>query len=100
MTPNSTPWVVLFPAFVDKWIDDGMLERVSWQGRVGADGSFTFRNVRPGQFLLAALPAETAIDLQDPAFVRRIAAMATPVTIRRGRESRAGAQGAGQQIGV
>jgi protocatechuate 3,4-dioxygenase beta subunit len=84
VTPNSTPWVVLFPAFVDKWIDDGMLERVTWQGRVGADGSFTFRNVRPGQFLLAALPAETAIDLQDPAFIRRIAAMATPVTIRRG----------------
>jgi hypothetical protein len=84
VTPNSTPWMVLFPASVDKWIDDGMLERVTWQGRVGADGSFTFRNVRPGQFLLAALPAETAIDLQDPAFVRRIAAMATPVTIRRG----------------
>ena len=88
VTPNSTPWVVLFPAFVDKWIDDGMLERVTWQGRVGANGSFTFRNVRPGQFLLAALPAETAIDLQDPAFIRRIAAMATPVTIRRG-ENRA-----------
>ena len=84
VTPNATPWVVLFPALVDKWIDDGMLERVSWQGRVGADGSFTFRNVRPGQFLLAALPAETAIDLQDPVFIRRIAAVATPVTIRRG----------------
>jgi hypothetical protein len=84
VTPNSTPWVVMFPAFVDKWIDDGMLERVTWQGRVGADGSFTFRNVRPGEFLLAALPAEPAIDLQDPAFIRRIAAMATPVTIRRG----------------
>lgn len=84
VTPNSTPWVVLFPAFVDKWIDDGMLGRVSWQVRAGADKSFTFRNVRPGQFLLAALPAETAIDLQDPAFVRRIAALATPVTIRRG----------------
>jgi hypothetical protein len=61
-----------------------MLERVSWQGRVGADKSFTFRNVRPGQFLLAALPADTLIDLQNPAFIRRIAAMATPVTIRRG----------------
>jgi hypothetical protein len=87
VTPNSTPWMVLFPASADKWIDDGMLERVTWQGRVGADGSFTFRNVRPGQFLLAALPAETAIDLQDPAFVRRIAAMATPVTIRLGANS-------------
>jgi protocatechuate 3,4-dioxygenase beta subunit len=84
VTPNSTPWMVLFPASVDKWIDDGMLERVTWQGRAGPDGSFTFRNVRPGQFLVAALPAETAIDLQDPAFVRRIAAIATPVTIRRG----------------
>jgi hypothetical protein len=87
VTPNSTPWMVLFPASVDKWIDDGMLERVTWQGRAGPDGSFTFRNVRPGQFLVAALPAETAIDLQDPAFVRRIAAMATPVTIRRGANS-------------
>ena len=84
VTPNSTPWVALFPALVDKWIDDGMLELVSWRVRVGTDGAFTFRNVRPGQFLLAALPAETAIDLHDPAFIRRIAAMATPVTIRRG----------------
>jgi hypothetical protein len=40
--------------------------------------------VRPGHFLVAALPAETAIDLQDPAFVRRITATATLVTIRRG----------------
>jgi hypothetical protein len=40
--------------------------------------------VRPDQFLVAALPAETAIDLQDPTFIRRITSTATPVTSRRG----------------
>jgi hypothetical protein len=76
--------VVLFPADVGRWIDEGMLARDVQTISVGADGRYRSQNLRAGQYAVAAVPAETAIDIRDAEWFTALARVATRVSVETG----------------
>lgn len=79
-------WVAAVPAAFQQWIADGLSQR-----RVGldtaADGAFELSGLPPGDYLVAAIALDRDPALQDPEFIRRLASVATRVTLAPG-ESR------------
>lgn len=76
--------VVLFPADVGRWIDEGMLARDVQTISVGADGRYRSQNLTAGQYAIAAVPAETAIDIRDAEWFTALARVATRVSVETG----------------
>lgn len=64
-----------------------MVPHAAWSVAAEVDGRFSFKNVRPGVYLVAAVPPDQAVDLQDPESVRAIARLATHVTVKPGENS-------------
>jgi uncharacterized protein (DUF2141 family) len=52
--------------------------------RTASDSTYTFRNVPPGEYLLAALDDVEQGEWNDPAFLQRLAATAMKITIAEG----------------
>jgi hypothetical protein len=76
--------VVLLPADVRRWIDEGMLAREVQTISVGADGSYRSQSLTAGEYAIAALPAETAIDTRDAEWLTALARVATRVSVETG----------------
>jgi hypothetical protein len=73
--------VVLFPADVRTWIDEGMLASRVQTIDVRPDGSYQAQNLRAGDYALVAVPAETTIDVRDAALFTALARAATRVSV-------------------
>jgi hypothetical protein len=73
--------VVLFPADYREWINSGMGTRRARRVDLGASGAFELHSLLPGQYLAAAVTADSVFDLQDPADIEALARVATPVSI-------------------
>jgi hypothetical protein len=84
--PDSQPsvTVVAFPADVERWIAGGMIPRVSWDVPADHTGHFAIRNMKPGDYFLAALSSDATADLQDSGFVRAVAREAVRLTVKLG----------------
>jgi len=80
-TDLSEATVLLFPANYRGWIDAGMNPRRTRTARANRPGAYTFNNVPPGEYLVAALDRSNEGDMQDPAFIEALARVATKVTI-------------------
>jgi hypothetical protein len=81
---DSGAVVVAFPADYERWIENGMLERAAAQAVTTETGSFALDNIRPGQYLVAALRPPIPANLQDPEFIRSIVPFAELVSLASG----------------
>jgi hypothetical protein len=73
--------VIAFPAEARDWIANGMPASRTGATRTGAAGRFTLSGLRPGSYLVAAVPAGTEIDLQDSDVVNQLARLGTRVEV-------------------
>jgi hypothetical protein len=76
------PRIVVFPADVERWIARGM--HPWWAtNRIRANelGEFRVANLRPGQFLVAAVPWDEVVELTNPDWVRSIAKQAARINV-------------------
>ena len=82
--PSTDAVVVVFPADVQAWTDAGMSPRRSRTTGTSTTGDFRLPGLPPGEYLVLAVDAEVAIDLQDAQFVAAAARVATRVTLGEG----------------
>jgi hypothetical protein len=80
-TDRGDTTVVLFPADHRGWVASGMSTRRLHVGPVDHNGSFTLPDVLPGDYLVVAIARSDEGDTQDPAFISRLAPLATRVTV-------------------
>jgi protocatechuate 3,4-dioxygenase beta subunit len=73
--------VALFPADYQEWMASGMSPRRTRLVDAAADGTFEMPTLVPGDYLVAAVEADTAVELQDPRDIEALARGATRVTI-------------------
>jgi hypothetical protein len=73
--------VIVFPAAQTSWREAGVTSPRFRSTNVGADGSFDFGPVLPGEYLLAAVSMEDRVRGTDAAFLTAIAGRATRVTV-------------------
>jgi hypothetical protein len=73
--------VIAFPVSQAAWREAGVVAIRFRSTGVGADGTFDFGPVLPGEYLLAAVSMEDRARGTDPAFLAAIAGRATRVTV-------------------
>lgn len=73
--------VLLFPSNYRSWVDNGMNPRRARTTRASRAGAFSFANLPPGDYFVAAVDRATEGDLQDPAYVEAVARVASRVTL-------------------
>jgi hypothetical protein len=49
---------------------------------------FAIRDLTPGDYVVLAVPADLAIDLQDPKWIERLAPIGTRISIKTGEKKR------------
>jgi hypothetical protein len=62
--------VIAFPADFESWIALGMNPRSAHSTNCNSLGTYTIRNIRPGDTLVAAFSAVERVDIEDPDFIR------------------------------
>jgi hypothetical protein len=75
--------VLLFPADPVRWVDYGQSTRRLRVAPV-AGGSYSMPAPPEGDYLLIALPEPQLVDWQNPAFLKRAAALADRISVRAG----------------
>jgi len=73
--------VVVLPADYQRSRDGGTLPRRTRATSVGPVGQYAFRNLVPGEYLIAAVNLDTGLDFQDVQLMNAIARAARRVTI-------------------
>jgi len=81
---SSSATVVLFPADVQAWIANGMIQRAFRTAATEADGAFSLPNLIPGDYLAAAIPADAPHNLQDSRTIAQLSRLATAVSLAEG----------------
>jgi protocatechuate 3,4-dioxygenase beta subunit len=69
--PHAT--VIAFPADFETWISLGMNPHAARSTNCNSLGTYSFRNMRPGDNLLVAFSAADRVDIEDPNFIREAA---------------------------
>lgn len=73
--------VVIFPAAWREWIAGGMSQQLVRLTRTPPTGVFSITGMPPRQYLIVAMDADDAPDLQDPVAFEALARLATTVTL-------------------
>lgn len=76
--PMTDGILVLFPEDSALWTDDLRLIRT---GRPDQSGAIVLRAVRPGTYLVTAVPSATTSELSDPDYIESLRTQATRVTL-------------------
>jgi len=76
--------ILVFPQDRSRWVDYGRTPRSIRDSGVSRDGAFTFAGLPAGEYLVAAIRDDFISDWKDPAFLMKVAAFATRVTIGAG----------------
>ena len=79
--PTSEYYVIVFP--VEKNLQTNATRRIQ-QVRPATDGRFTFRGLRPGNYIIAALTELDPAELFDPAFLEQVAPAGVKMTLAPG----------------
>jgi hypothetical protein len=83
-TDRSDVLVVAFPADYQKWIQDGMVARRARTAPASRTGVATMVGLSPGDYLVAAVTAESPVDLRSVQSIEMLARQATRVTLAEG----------------
>jgi hypothetical protein len=81
--------VLMFPANRANWVDFGTSPRLIRQVRASEVGEFRIRGVPPGEYFVAAVPDEDALDWENPDVLAVVSRTATRVTIALGEKKTA-----------
>jgi hypothetical protein len=73
--------VIAFPAELAAWMDRGMNTRRMRVGGVTKTGTFSLSNLAPGEYLIAAVPADAVGDARDGKWLQALARVATRFTL-------------------
>lgn len=76
--------VLAFPADYERWIDNGMIDRAAAEDSTTDTGAYVLTNMRPGRYLIAAVPPNAPSSVRDPDFIRSIVPLAERVTVAAG----------------
>lgn len=82
--PATTGAVVVFPATPGLWRNFGLSAMLFRTGSIAANGTYSFSQLVPGEYLLAAVPDEDRMKWTDPDYLASIAGVATRVTVAPG----------------
>jgi hypothetical protein len=77
--------VIVFPAAWQQWIDSGMPRRRMWQTS-STTGAYDLNFMRPGDYLVAAVPDGAFSDGSDPVFIAAVARVGTRFTLGAGEQ--------------
>jgi 5-hydroxyisourate hydrolase-like protein (transthyretin family) len=80
--------VCVFPFDYQTWIASGMSSRRSRTAALSKSNGFTIRDLAPGDYVVLAVPADLAVDLQDPKWIARLAPLGTRISIKTGEKKR------------
>ena len=83
-TPARTATVALVPADVTAWIASGMPMLRTRLMPASRAGAYAMADLKPGDYLIAALDDSDVGELQDPRFAQAVARVATRITIAGG----------------
>jgi protocatechuate 3,4-dioxygenase beta subunit len=83
-TPDPTAAVLLFTADREYWVDFGSSSRRMRTVRVSEAGLFTLRGVPAGNYFLAAVPDEIAVDWQTSRVMDQLSRVAVRLSIQDG----------------
>ena len=84
LADGSTPdgaIVVVFPASASMRVNTGLSPTAFAQTTVQSDGSFTFAQLRAGEYLVAALDRSQMRTWRDPDYLRNLERQATRITL-------------------
>lgn len=76
--------VVVFPSAWREWINGGMNTQLARVVRTPPAGTFSIAGMPPREYLMLAVDANEAPDIQDPAVFEALARMATTVSVGEG----------------
>jgi hypothetical protein len=79
--PDPDAAVLVFPSDSQSWTNNGASERRVRSARTSATGQYGIPLLPPGEYYVAAIPDEHAIDWQDVAFLEALSGIATRVRI-------------------
>lgn len=82
--PDATASVLIFPADYRTWIQNGLLPDAAQVVTASQNGTYQVPDLRPGEYLAAAIGETTVAALQQPATIEALAPLATKVTLARG----------------
>jgi hypothetical protein len=81
---DATTTIVIFPQDNAAWLDYGITPRRLQMMRAERDGTFRFVGVPAGNYLVIAIPDESASDVFDPGVLQTLARSATPISLADG----------------
>jgi hypothetical protein len=79
--------VVLFPADVQRFASQGVPASLRRSIPTGENGTFTATGLLEGEYLVVAVDASQAIDIENPAVYTSLARLATRITIAEGTQA-------------
>jgi hypothetical protein len=82
--PDAASTVIVFPQRAELWRDHGPTTRAFWKTRVASDSTYRITSLPAGDYLIVALGSVVPQDWQDPEFLRKLAPLATHVTLADG----------------
>jgi hypothetical protein len=81
---DATTTVLIFPPDSASWIDYGISPRRLRTMRTDKDGAFQFVGLPAGDYLIVAIPDESATDALDSRVLQTLARLAAPITLADG----------------
>jgi protocatechuate 3,4-dioxygenase beta subunit len=82
--PVNAAAVLVFPADPRRWIATGRYARLLKQTFSGPSGTFTIKNLPPGDYRITALSNSEALMWRDPSVLAQLSKSAVGVTLRQG----------------
>jgi hypothetical protein len=76
--------VLIFPADYKAWIQNGMLPDAAQVVTASQAGTYQVPDIRPGEYLVAAVGDVTLANWQQPATIEALAPFATRVALKLG----------------
>ena len=76
--------IVAFPAGYSAWFEHGMARRYLRILAAGKDGAYSFKGLPPGEYAVAAVPADVIGESQSAAFFEAAARVAARLTLSAG----------------
>jgi hypothetical protein len=82
--PDSSAAVIIFPTDPANWAGTGSAPRDLKNARASDTGAYSFSNLPPGDYYIAAVSDALAVDWQNPEFLTALSRAATRIRLSEG----------------